>query len=100
MNCRTAVVEFLKSERGWIHRETLIQSLESLGKHSGGVWPRTTRDAWEGAIQELLDCNEIVDSPNGLRWRDVFFAEPAVGVKKSAKRSTKPKPESNQGTLF
>lgn len=104
MNCKSAVIDFLKEERNWIKRETLIHSLHSLGKHGDGEWPNGSLDAWETAVDELIESKEIMQSPQGLRWKDVLFMAPAVVERKTAKRSqgkkASKKSDSGQGMLF
>ena len=93
-----AVVDFLKDERNWITRATLVQSLVSLGEHSGGVWPRVNADDVDSAIAGLIAQNEIIESPYGLRWKDYLFVDP---VEKSPHKVTKKtKQSSDQGMLF
>lgn len=98
MSPTDAVLDFMRTARGWMQPADIVRALEALGKFSDGAWPQCSTEAWESAIESLLASRQLLTSPDGIRSRESVIAD-ATPPKRAKSKPKQVKP-TDQGMLF
>lgn len=89
-----AVIELLRTERGYVAWEQLLRSLVSLSQYGGGDWPKATRREWEAVVLSLASRRRIASTPEGIKLPSVQIETRPEPQRRQAKKND------DQGMLF